>query len=81
MEVLYQDYSFRPYQLEQSLYRTFLRCFLPSFRSFDRTVTEEKNFLNQPIRNKSRVVIAFVVLIRKQPWPPQAILVSDRPIK
>ena len=40
---------------EQSLQRTFLRCFLPSFRSFDQTVTEEKNFLNQPIRNKSRL--------------------------
>jgi hypothetical protein len=29
---------------------------------------------------KPSVAIAFVVLIRKQPWPPQAILVSDWPI-
>ena len=40
---------------EQSLQRTFHRCFLPSFGSFGQTVTEEKNFLNQPIRNKSRL--------------------------
>jgi hypothetical protein len=33
--------------------RTFHRCFLPSFGSFGQAVTEEKNCLNQPIRNKS----------------------------
>jgi hypothetical protein len=40
---------------EQSYQRTFHRCFLPSFGSFGQTVSEEKNFKNQPIRNKSRL--------------------------
>jgi hypothetical protein len=40
---------------EQSLQRTFQRCFLPSFGSFGKTVSEENNFKNQPIRNKSRL--------------------------
>jgi hypothetical protein len=38
---------------EQSLQRTFKRCFLPSYGSFDQTVSEEKNFKSQPIRNKN----------------------------
>ena len=38
---------------EQSLQRTFYRSFLPSFGSFGQVVSEEKNFKNQPIRNKS----------------------------
>ena len=38
---------------EHSLQRTFHRCFLPSFRSFGQVVSEEKNFLNRPIRNKN----------------------------
>jgi hypothetical protein len=42
-------------QNEQFLQRTFHRCFLPSFGSFGQVVTEEKNFKNQPIRNKSRL--------------------------
>ena len=37
---------------EQSLQRTFHRCFLPCFRSFGQTVSEEKNLKNQPTRNK-----------------------------
>jgi hypothetical protein len=37
----------------QSLGRTAHRCALPSFGSFGQTVSEEKNFKNQPIRNKS----------------------------
>ena len=40
---------------EQSLYRTFHRCFLPCFGSFGQAVSEEKNLKNQPIRNKSRL--------------------------
>jgi hypothetical protein len=40
---------------EQSLYRTTHRCFLPSFGSFGKEVSEEKNLKNQPIRNKSRL--------------------------
>jgi hypothetical protein len=38
----------------QSLESIAHRCFLPSFGSFGQTVSE-KNFLNQPIRNKSRL--------------------------
>ena len=38
---------------EQSLQRTFHRCFLPSFGSFGRAVSEEKILLNRPIRNKN----------------------------
>jgi hypothetical protein len=39
----------------QSLERTAHRCFLPSFGAFGQMVSEEKNFKNQPIRNKSRL--------------------------
>jgi hypothetical protein len=42
-------------QHRQSQQRTFHRCFLPSFGTFGQTVSEEKNFLNQPIRNKNRL--------------------------
>ena len=42
-------------QNEQSLQRTAPRCFLPSFISFGQAVSEKRNFLNQPIRNKSRL--------------------------
>ena len=38
---------------EQSLKRTFHRCFLPSFGSFGQAVLEEKIFRNRPIRNKN----------------------------
>jgi Zn-finger protein len=34
-------------------YSTFHRCFLPSFDSFGKTVSEEKNFKNQSIRNEN----------------------------
>ena len=37
----------------QSLERTAHRCFLPIFGSFGQTVSEKRNFKNQPIRNKS----------------------------
>jgi hypothetical protein len=40
-------------QNEQSLQRTFHRCFLPSFGSFGKAFSEEKIFLNRPIRNKN----------------------------
>ena len=40
---------------EQFPQRTFHRCFLPSFGSFSQAVSEEKNFLNQAIRNKCRL--------------------------
>jgi hypothetical protein len=38
---------------EQSLQRTFHRCFLPSFGSLGQAVSEEKIFENRPIRNKN----------------------------
>ena len=38
---------------EQSLQRTFHRCFLPSFCSFGPEVSEEKIFKNRTIRNKN----------------------------
>ena len=40
---------------EQSSQRTFQRCFLPSFGSFVKTVSVEKNLKNQSISNKSRL--------------------------
>ena len=40
-------------QDEQSLQRTFHRCFLPSFGSFGQAVSEENIFFNRPIRNKN----------------------------
>ena len=38
---------------EQSLQRTFYRCFLPSFGSFDQAVSQKMIFRNRPIRNKN----------------------------
>jgi hypothetical protein len=38
---------------EQSLQRTFHRCFLPRLGSFGQAVSEEKIFKNQPIINKN----------------------------
>jgi hypothetical protein len=38
---------------EQYLQRTFYRCFLSRFSSFGQVVSEEKIFLNRPIRNKN----------------------------
>ena len=38
---------------EQSLQRTFHRCFLPSSGSFSQAVSEEKIFKNRSIRNKN----------------------------
>jgi hypothetical protein len=40
-------------QHKQSPQRTFHRCFLSNFGTFGQPVSEEKNFLNQPIRNKN----------------------------
>ena len=40
-------------QNEQSLQRTFHRCFLPSFGSFGQAVSEEKTFKNRSISNKN----------------------------
>ena len=51
---------------EQSLQRTFHRCFLLSFRSFEQAVSEEKIFTNRPIRNKNCL------------WWPCLLMVSER---
>jgi hypothetical protein len=40
---------------EQSQQRTFHRCFLPIVGTFGQTVSDEKIFQNQPIRNKNRL--------------------------
>ena len=50
-------------QNEQSLLRTFRRCFLPSFRSFGRAVSEEKIFSNGPTRNKILPMVAMFVYV------------------
>jgi hypothetical protein len=99
-KVLYKDCLFRPNPWTnmaakgnscfyvQSLERTTHRCFLPSFGSFGQTVSEEKNFKNQPIRNKNHLWRSCLLTDRYEmsnvyrgPWPPQAILVSDWQIK
>ena len=46
-------FVYRSGRNEQSLQRTFHRCFLQSFGSFEKSVSEEKFFRNQPIRNKN----------------------------
>ena len=38
---------------EQSLQRTFHKCFLPSFGSFGQAVSEDNIFRNRPIRSKN----------------------------
>ena len=48
------------------LYRTFHRCFLPSFGPFGQTVSEEKNLKNQPIRNKNRLWRPYLVMDRDE---------------
>ena len=40
-------------QNKPTLQRTFHRCFLPSFGSFGKAVSEENIFRNRPIRNKN----------------------------
>ena len=47
---------------EQSSQRTFHRCFLPCFGSFGKTVSEEKNFKYQPIRNKNRLWRPYLLI-------------------
>ena len=51
---------------QQSLQMTFHRCFLPSFGSFSQVVSEEKNFLNRPIRNKSHLWWPFLLTDRNE---------------
>ena len=51
---------------EQSLQRTFHRCFLLSFRSFGQAVSEEKIFRNRPIRNKNCLWRPFLLMDRNE---------------
>ena len=51
-------------QNEQSLQRTFHRCFLPSFGSFGQAVSEEKIFKYQPIRKKKLPVADCLLMDR-----------------
>jgi hypothetical protein len=49
----HRQFLFLMEQNEPTLYRTFHRCFLPSFGSFGKAVSEEKIFRNRPIKNKN----------------------------
>jgi hypothetical protein len=42
------------------------RCFLPSFGSFAKAVSEEKIFRNQPIRNKNCLWRPFLLMDRDE---------------
>jgi hypothetical protein len=53
-------------QNEQSLQRTFHRCFLSSFGSFGQAVSEEKIFKNRPIRNKNGLWQPCLLMDRDQ---------------
>ena len=53
-------------QNEQSLQRTFHRCFLPSFGSFGKAVSEEKIFRNRPIRNKNCLWQPYLLMDRDE---------------
>ena len=49
---------------EQSLQRTFHRCFLLSFGPFGQAVAEDKIFRNQPIRNKNFLWWPYLLMDR-----------------
>ena len=53
-------------QNEQSLQRTFHRCFLSSFGSFGKAVSEDKIFRNRPIRNKNCLQQPYLLTDRDQ---------------
>jgi hypothetical protein len=44
-------------RIEQSLQRTFHRCFLPSVGPFGQVVSEEKIFKNRPITQKQELPV------------------------
>ena len=49
-------------QNQQTLQKTFHRCFLPSFGSFGLQVSEKKIFFNRPIRNKNCLWRLFLLM-------------------
>jgi hypothetical protein len=49
---------------EQSLQRTFHRCFLPSFGSFRQAVSEEKFFLNQQYLYRDNCILNTDIYIK-----------------
>jgi len=51
---------------EQSLWRTFHRCFIPSFESFGHAVSEEKIFRNRPIRKKNFLWRPYLLMDRDE---------------
>jgi hypothetical protein len=53
-------------QNDQSSWRTFHRCFLPCFGSFGKTVSEEKNFKYQPIRNNNSLWRPYLLIDRDE---------------
>jgi hypothetical protein len=53
-------------QNEQSLQRTFHWCFLPSFGSFGKAVSEKKIFRNRPIRNKNCLLQPYLLMDRDE---------------
>jgi hypothetical protein len=53
-------------QIEQSLQKTFHICFLPSFSSFGKAVSEEKIFRNRPIRNKNCLWQPYLLMDRDE---------------
>ena len=55
---------------EQSLQRTFHRCFLPRFGSFGQAVSEEKIFRNRPIKSKDCLRWSCLLLDRNKMSTP-----------
>ena len=53
-------------QNQQGLQRTFHRCFLPSFSSFGKAVSEDKIFRNRPIRNKNCIWRPYLLMDRDE---------------
>ena len=51
---------------EQFPQRTFHRCFLPSFGSFGKAVSEEKIFRNRPFRNKNCLWWPYLLMDRDE---------------